>query len=106
MFPVILSAISNALEPGASFFDKQVWEKAWEFFSDYSFPGVGIYIAAIVIVSQFYVEVSENIGHGVLTNFFQSDALNPKQPKWSQAFSMDDGETWEWNWEMPLSKME
>ena len=27
-------------------------------------------MAAIIVVSQFYTEVSENIGHGVLNNFF------------------------------------
>ena len=37
---------------------------------------------------------------------YQWDALNPKQPKWSQAFSADDGKTWEWNWEMVLIKIE
>jgi adenylate cyclase len=29
-----------------------------------------IYIAAIIFITQFYNEVSENIGHGVLANFF------------------------------------
>ena len=34
---------------------------------------------------------------------YQWDATDPKQPKWSQAFSPDNGVTWEWNWEMTLS---
>jgi hypothetical protein len=28
------------------------------------------------------------------------DASNSKVPVWSQAFSADDGQTWEWNWYM------
>jgi hypothetical protein len=36
---------------------------------------------------------------------YQWDAKNPKEPKWSQAFSQDHGETWEWNWEMTLKKI-
>lgn len=31
---------------------------------------------------------------------FRWDATNPDAPVWSQAFSPDDGETWEWNWFM------
>ena len=36
---------------------------------------------------------------------YQWDATNPMQPKWSQAFSTDNGKSWEWNWEMTLTKM-
>lgn len=28
---------------------------------------------------------------------FRWDARNPQRPIWSQAFSVDDGKTWEWN---------
>jgi len=35
---------------------------------------------------------------------YQWDATNPIEPVWSQAFSADNGKTWEWNWEMKLSK--
>jgi hypothetical protein len=35
---------------------------------------------------------------------FKWDVTNKKQPVWSQAFSMDKGETWEWNWHMHFSK--
>jgi len=32
------------------------------------------------------------------------DKTNPDKPVWSQAFSADDGKTWEWNWYMTFSK--
>ena len=35
---------------------------------------------------------------------FKWDVTNRKQPVWSQAFSVDRGETWEWNWHMHFSK--
>lgn len=35
---------------------------------------------------------------------FKWDVTNPEQPVWSQAFSVDKGETWEWNWHMYFSK--
>ncbi|MBT1698149.1 hypothetical protein KK083_14750 [Fulvivirgaceae bacterium PWU4] len=35
---------------------------------------------------------------------FKWDASNPGKPVWSQAFSTDNGETWEWNWYMYFTK--
>ncbi len=37
---------------------------------------------------------------------YQWDATNAKHPKWSQAFSTDNGKTWEWNWKMELTRIE
>lgn len=37
---------------------------------------------------------------------YQWDTANPDHPKWSQAFSTDNGKTWEWNWEMALTKID
>jgi adenylate cyclase len=46
------------------------WSGMWAFFTDYSLLSVCIYIASIIVVTQFYTEVSESIGPGVLSNFF------------------------------------
>jgi hypothetical protein len=35
---------------------------------------------------------------------YQWDKANPDLPIWSQAFSGDDGETWEWNWYMTFCR--
>ena len=37
---------------------------------------------------------------------FHWDARDANSPVWSQAFSEDDGKTWEWNWYMYMSKAE
>ena len=37
-----------------------VWELAWTFFLNATFLSVVLYIAAIVVVVQFYAEVSNN----------------------------------------------
>ncbi|MEQ1799247.1 MAG: hypothetical protein ABL872_14935 [Lacibacter sp.] len=37
---------------------------------------------------------------------YQWDTAKPDYPKWSQAFSTDNGKTWEWNWEMTLTKID
>lgn len=35
---------------------------------------------------------------------FRWDATDPDRPIWSQAFSADDGATWEWNWFMKMER--
>lgn len=37
---------------------------------------------------------------------FRWDARDTENPIWSQAFSIDKGETWEWNWYMYFSKFD
>jgi hypothetical protein len=34
---------------------------------------------------------------------FRWDATSPTTPVWSQAFSQDNGQTWEWNWYMTFN---
>ncbi|WP_315814680.1 hypothetical protein [Paraflavitalea speifideaquila] len=42
-------------------------------------------------------------GRDILVQF-NWDATNPELPVWSQAFSADQGATWEWNWYMYFSR--
>jgi len=35
---------------------------------------------------------------------FRWDKTNADSPVWSQAFSTDNGKTWEWNWHMIFSR--
>lgn len=37
---------------------------------------------------------------------FQWDKSQPDHPVWSQAFSPDEGKTWEWNWYMYMHRKE
>ncbi len=64
------SVIVQSIELNTSLLDKQVWDYSWAFLSNYAFLSVGLYMASVIVVSQFYSEVSENIGQGVLNNFF------------------------------------
>jgi adenylate cyclase len=47
------------------------------FFSNFAFWSVEVYIAAVIGVSLFYTEVSENLGQGVLNNFLTGKYHNP-----------------------------
>ena len=54
-------------------------------------------------IGKFYAQDTFD-GKEILV-IYQWDATYPKQPIWSQAFSIDNGKTWEWNWEMRLSEI-
>ena len=56
-----------------------------------------------------------SIGHFYSKDIFQGkeiivafkwDKTNPVNPGWSQAFSPDNGKTWEWNWYMDMQRVE
>ena len=78
-FLIVLSAIANALELQTAIFNKRVRNNVWAFFTDFAFLSVVIYMAVIIVISQVYSEVSENIGHGVLNNFFTGKYHTPSE---------------------------
>jgi len=78
-FIVISSVISNATDLGTGIFSKEVWDNVWKFFSNYAFYSVCFFMASVILVSQFYTEVSENIGHGILHNFFTGKYHSPTE---------------------------
>lgn len=69
-FLVMLTIIVNSIELETNVFDPQVRANLWTFLSSFTFWSVELYIAAIVGVSLFYAEVSDNLGQSVLHNFF------------------------------------
>lgn len=79
LFLVILTVMANSLELHANVLDNEVWGNTGAFFSDYAFISVVVYIAAIIMVSLFYSEVSENIGQEVLANFFTGKYHRPTE---------------------------
>jgi adenylate cyclase len=77
-FLVITIAISTSVVYGGSVFNYQVWDNVRSFFLSFSFWSVEIYITATIGICLFYSEVSENLGQGVLNNFFTGKYHNPK----------------------------
>ncbi len=53
-------------------------------------------------VAHFFAKDIFN-GRAILV-VFRWDIRDKENPVWSQAFSADNGETWEWNWYMYFSK--
>jgi adenylate cyclase len=74
-----LAVIANTIELKTSIFSKEVWKNVLDFFSSFAFWSVEIYITAIIFVSLFYTEVSENLGQEVLNNFFTGKYHTPTE---------------------------
>ncbi len=82
--------------------NSKLWSIWWldDRFSDQiSVPVVGFFQNHIGL---FYAE--ELLGGRLTKVRFRWDATTPDKPKWEQAFSVDDGETWDINWLMSFTQ--
>jgi class 3 adenylate cyclase len=77
LFFLIITFVGTANDPAVAITRKDFWSSMWAFFTDYSLLSVTVYITSIIVVTQFYTEVSESIGHGVLSNFFLGKYYRP-----------------------------
>jgi hypothetical protein len=48
---------------------------------------------------------SSDVDGKKIISLYQWDATDPLHPKWSQASSLDNGKTWDWNWHMTLTRL-
>ncbi len=73
--------IAAALESQISLFDPIVLDKLWDFLNNIEFASTMVSISFSLFVSLFYSEISDNIGHGVLMNFFTGKYHKPIEEK-------------------------
>ena len=78
-FLLLNSLIYNSTALNRPILDAEVLKNVMMFFFSFSFWSVEVYIAAVIGISLFYTEVSENLGQGVLHNFFVGKYHNPKE---------------------------
>jgi adenylate cyclase len=78
-FLIVLTVVTNAFELRSNIFDHDVWHNTWAFFFDYAFFNVSVYMAATILISQLYTEVSENMGQTILLNFFTGKYHRPTE---------------------------
>lgn len=72
-----VTLLMNALNtPGAYTFENLI-APARAFFTDYAVVGLMLYIALVILITQFYTEFSQSIGHGTLSNFFLGKYHHP-----------------------------
>ena len=77
LFLLTAAAIAISVDLKTDVFSKQVWDNVWTYFLSYAFLGTTVYMVLVIIVSLFYAEVSENLGPGVLANFFTGKYHSP-----------------------------
>lgn len=78
-FLLINTVIYTSIEIKTGVFNKEVWNNVWSFFSSYAFWSVEVYITAVICISLFYTEVSDNLGQGILNNFLTGKYHTPKE---------------------------
>lgn len=79
LFLLLTSLLFNSFALGEGIFSRQVLANTFAFFVTFSFWSVAIYVGSMIVVSLFYHEVNENLGHGILTNFFSGKYNKPKE---------------------------
>ncbi|MBL86485.1 MAG: adenylate/guanylate cyclase domain-containing protein [Winogradskyella sp.] len=70
--------VAASIEQNISIFSNEVWEKYLLFFNSITHATTLIQLAFSMLLSLFYVEVSEHLGHSVLTNFITGRYHHPK----------------------------
>ncbi len=70
VFTVLVTSITNSIELGTHPFDNRVTERALSFISSFAFWTVVLYVSLAVGFCILFAEISDNIGLGVLVNFF------------------------------------
>ncbi len=86
-FTLSISMFSVAFELGSSPFDKKVLINTINLLSSFAFMAMEIYIALAISFSLFCTEVSDNIGQGVLINFFTGNTMDQLKKNAFSCFS-------------------
>ncbi len=73
--------IAASLELNTGLLDSRVWDKYLLFIKSKTYLSTNVQLAIELIVSLFYFEISENIGHGVMINFLTGRYHRPKEEK-------------------------
>ncbi len=79
LFLLILSLISNSVTSKLSLTDPLVIQAVEYFVRDFAFWSVALYIGSMIIISLFVLEVSNNLGSGVLGDFLTGKYHKPIQ---------------------------
>ena len=78
---LITYPIAVSLELNTNILDLRVWTKFSMFLTSFTFISTVLQLAVQVGASLFYAEISENIGPGILINFFTGKYHTPTEEK-------------------------
>lgn len=76
---IIITSIYSAVLLNTHLFDPRSLRDVWRFATSPAFWSVEGYMMAIIIVSLFYTEVSQNLGQSVLVNFLTGRYHTPRE---------------------------
>ena len=77
LFLLSLVVITNSHRLNLPFFDAEVIKTVFLFINNFVFLSIVLYIAVIMGITLFISEISDNIGQGVLKNFFMGKYHTP-----------------------------
>jgi adenylate cyclase len=78
---IITFPIAASLELNTTIFDSKVWDKLFLYLTSFTHLSTDLQSTVSLALSIFYFEISENIGHGILINFFTGKYHSPKVEK-------------------------
>ena len=78
---IITFPIAASLELNTTIFDGRVWDKLFLYLISFTHLSTDLQSAVALALSIFYFEISENIGHGILINFFTGKYHSPTVEK-------------------------
>jgi adenylate cyclase len=79
LFLITLTFITNSWRMGVPFYEPGVVKSVFIFFSNFAFWSIVIYMGAIINVTLFISEVSDNLGQGILMNFLTGKYHQPRE---------------------------
>ena len=71
--------IAASMELNTSMLDARVWDKYLLFITSKTYFSTNVQLAVELIVSLFYFEISENMGHNIMINFLSGKYHRPTQ---------------------------
>ena len=78
---ILTFPIAASIELNTTIFDSQVWDKLFLYLTSFTRFSTDLQSTVSLALSIFYFEISENIGHRVLMNFFTGKYHYPKVEK-------------------------
>jgi len=78
---IITYPIAASLELNTNILDSRVWNKLFDYLISVTHLSTDLQLAVTMGISLFYSEISENIGHGILLNFFTGKYHSPTEEK-------------------------
>ena len=79
LITIITYPVAASLEMNTSILDNRVWQKLYVYLKSMTHISTDLQLIVALSISLFYTEISDNIGHGILLNFFTGKYHTPTE---------------------------